>query len=411
MDFPLYHNNRKKIEITFQHNISSKTILPMSEIILTRYLYDKTEVEVSLIHSLIYKKYEESLFWIYEYHYSGFDAYTLIWKIYYDFYASNNPKLETYIRKQENKYNDGNIEVLATIVRAFIYRKKSSLIFQMRQYCNIMLNHSSGISYKGRAPGWVKKYDIKYKNLLISISKKDYTNICYQLKRSLSDSTSLQIYELFVHYFENEHGEHFIKTCSIRKKWEQINYNNYLHRLLAFIIYMFEEIENINMQTIYILPSDKELEIIQETNTPLPLNKYNNCQNYNTLKIRRLYGIYENIGGFTLPRFEFSSNEKMIRDIWFHWEYHIRNCPLWTKRIEKHKGKMDHEKRAVEWNTDDNMEEFYTKYSYELDEIPKDIMNMSMKSIHRKNAKDYISELFPKDTLVFDFSDDFQFTY
>ena len=71
----------------------------MKKLVLTRYLYEKSEVEISLINSLLTKHLDEALFWIYEYHFSGVNAFHLLWKIYYDFYCSNNPKLENLYEK------------------------------------------------------------------------------------------------------------------------------------------------------------------------------------------------------------------------------------------------------------------------------------------------------------------------
>ena len=73
-----------------------------NEFIFTRYLYEKEEVEIALLLSLLYKKEEESLFWAYELFYSGFilELQQLIWKIYYDFYACLNVGFEKYLIKK-----------------------------------------------------------------------------------------------------------------------------------------------------------------------------------------------------------------------------------------------------------------------------------------------------------------------
>ena len=63
----------------------------------TRYLYDKREVEYSLLLSLLSKK-ESAFFWGYELFHSGLikDLKMLLYKIYYIFYYSKNYNMEIY---------------------------------------------------------------------------------------------------------------------------------------------------------------------------------------------------------------------------------------------------------------------------------------------------------------------------
>ncbi len=70
---------------------------------LTRYLYEKEEVILSIITSLILKEeYKEVIFWFSEYYFSQYEeeSWKLIWKVYYDFYAVFHPKLESFIMKK-----------------------------------------------------------------------------------------------------------------------------------------------------------------------------------------------------------------------------------------------------------------------------------------------------------------------
>ena len=70
---------------------------------LTRYLYARDECEIMLVSSLLSKNLNECYYWLYELYYSGYDLKVLFWKIYYDFYFYNSPKLEIFIRKKLNK--------------------------------------------------------------------------------------------------------------------------------------------------------------------------------------------------------------------------------------------------------------------------------------------------------------------
>jgi len=51
-----------------------------------------------------------------------------------------------------------------------------------------------------------------------------------------------------------------------------------------------------------------------------------------------------------------------------NWLYYASDSPLWTQRINKHKGEVDHAKKVVDFVHDDHIEEFYAYFSYDLDE-------------------------------------------
>ena len=69
---------------------------------LSRYLYHNDEVKYSIITSILKREdFNECLFWISEYYYSGYEIWNLVWKMYYDFYAINSPKLERFITPDE----------------------------------------------------------------------------------------------------------------------------------------------------------------------------------------------------------------------------------------------------------------------------------------------------------------------
>jgi len=67
----------------------------MDKLIFTRYLYPRTNVQESLLLSLLDSNRNEALFWAYEYYFSGFEqetwAYLLL--IYENFYKTTNPDL------------------------------------------------------------------------------------------------------------------------------------------------------------------------------------------------------------------------------------------------------------------------------------------------------------------------------
>ena len=73
-------------------------------LVFTQYLYIKDEVRIALLVSILNKK-EDAIFWAYELYYSGFqeELLDLIWKIYYDFFATLNPSYEHYLTKKHKE--------------------------------------------------------------------------------------------------------------------------------------------------------------------------------------------------------------------------------------------------------------------------------------------------------------------
>ena len=92
---------------------------------LTRYLYMTDEVIHSYLDSLLKKRnIKECYFWISEYYYSGFKqkSWSLLWKIFYDFYAIKYPKLEKYMIGQFTLWeNNKHISYMKPCILTNIY--------------------------------------------------------------------------------------------------------------------------------------------------------------------------------------------------------------------------------------------------------------------------------------------------
>jgi len=81
--------------------------LPGSDLVFTQYLYIKEEVRIALLVSILNKS-NDAIFWAYELYHSGFkyELLNLIWKIYYDFFATLNPAYEAYLLKKTQRISD-----------------------------------------------------------------------------------------------------------------------------------------------------------------------------------------------------------------------------------------------------------------------------------------------------------------
>lgn len=90
-------------------------------IALTRYLYIKEEVMISLTISILEKNREEALFWAYELYWSGFkeETFEFMMSFYGEMFESLNPRLKTFLKTQVDSWKqDPNKHwTLGTIVR------------------------------------------------------------------------------------------------------------------------------------------------------------------------------------------------------------------------------------------------------------------------------------------------------
>jgi hypothetical protein len=84
--------------------------------ILTRYLYIKSKVEVSLKDAIQKHYYKDAVFWAYELYFSGFqkDVLDILENIYQTMFSKNHPKLGRYIKMKKAIETP---ELIATIIK------------------------------------------------------------------------------------------------------------------------------------------------------------------------------------------------------------------------------------------------------------------------------------------------------
>ena len=87
--------------------------------IFSRFLYLLDEVEYSFVDAMVHKRsLEAAYFWIAEYYFTEYyeEAWEIIWRLFYDFYAIINPKYEALILEKYQGFAFGmGIERIAMI--------------------------------------------------------------------------------------------------------------------------------------------------------------------------------------------------------------------------------------------------------------------------------------------------------
>ena len=237
---------------------------PDDDLVLTRFLYAKDEVFLSMLTSMLTKQLEESMFWFAEWITSvtNSEASEQIWKIYYDFYSIKNPKIERYIHRKIVSIKNESLEKyetrkqFANIVKNLIISESCCDVFILRQY---MKNDPfPTMIYKGRRPKWSKNFDKEYVNLLISIKKRNWHNICFFLNTLHNKASELihidetvqrdvidDLHNVIITYFQSVE-EMSINMDFVFKKWADISYGDKKHLLLAIIVYLLKPEMEIN---------------------------------------------------------------------------------------------------------------------------------------------------------------------
>ena len=96
-----------------------------------------------------------------------------------------------------------------------------------------------------------------------------------------------------------------------------------------------------------------------------------------------VYKEYNELFGAVIPKL---SDLKNI--YYYHWLYYCLDTPVWRNRIFKYNGQINHEKKTIEFEDEDSLQEFYDNWGYYPDEQP---ICVDDKTIGSTNQKKQIS--------------------
>lgn len=359
----------------------------MNDIILTRYLYIKDEVKYSILISLLLKQtFQQVIFWIEEFYTSGYkeELWKFLFTIYYDFYASRNPRLEKYMIKLYKRWKqENNIIQIINFVKNLYNKNTDAYVFKLRlcikefeknkskKQCTIYnkrLFQKQNRCYKEL----FKTIDKKYHNLFISIVKENIYNVAYHIYRLCSTNqkdelnsvieriieiyhcgrensetgvNKKKVYENNINHdndnenttkIDSQKSPQLCKKVNLKKnrKYKYIFqnnlYENQLHLLLVSLRHNTMDDTLINNRNIFIK--------LQDYNT---YNSNNIITSKEEIKEKRYYTIPDEIGMFKLNRYKYIKNNNynlFKREILRNWQYYAYRSPFWRERIDYYKG-------------------------------------------------------------------------
>ena len=402
-----FHNMKNSSKIYSDDVITLK--LSSSDIVFTRYLYIKDEVKIALLLSILHKS-DDALFWAYELYYSGFvkELFTLLWSIYYNFFASTNPTFEKYFMTYEEEYFnsfDDNLisncdhKIVSVIIQNLFIRTFNTDVFMINTIHN---QFETIIDYDFS----LLKSNIKTQ-LQIWIENKDHRSICYYLLGTYnnvhggSDDLLIETYQIILDIF-GESNIYLQKELLVQDFIDSLKNRQYINiNLISKVLALFSgEFVYKKDKQFYVIVEDKDISYYETATITSMCNNvlikpyqilYNECicsiDNFKMLSL------------FKLNRSIYS--KKQLDNIYNHdWLYHASFSPIWSKRLKLYRGYPNHIKKKVEFVHDDYLESFHNNFGYEPDEQPFDVKIKALMPIDKKFGWKKFYELFRNDHLI-----------
>ena len=378
--------------------------LPSSDLVFTRYLYIKEEVRIGLLVSILNKS-DDAIFWGYELYHSGFkhEFFNLIWKIYYDFFATLNPAFEVYLLKKHKEWlrenGDSQDKFVSSIIQTLLFRPFNTDMFLLRNICE---KFDIDISYTKE----ITNIDELKDNMIQWVSNKDLRSIAQWILNLNKNTIKLvDIYDICLDIFNNPTKSKLMKEFDSALTLN-ININPNIILLSKIVTLFSDKAELKKGKNMYI--SVEPEDIIQYKT----IVGNNDILAYQILKKACICGIddFKHLSLFKLTRNKYNLQETY----WYHWEYHASFSPIWLKRIKQFGGYREYSNRQllfVKKPDDILLQEFYKLYGLEPDECPLSIQNKSIQPIEKiydwkwfnnKYKKNGIFEIYEEELEEFD---------
>jgi hypothetical protein len=357
---------------------------------LTRYLYIKDEVELTLITSILNND-DSALFWAYELYYSGFtsELTNLFWTLYYDFYATLNPTFEKYLlNKLKNNLKTKEAEgdkLVGTIVSNFMIRQHSSDVFFMKEIVKTCeFDTSSLLSYSQTKDILTVK-----KELIGLLENEDFLTLSYFILQEMLESDGMKMFEIFLEYFiEKKSMKGDINNCKKEMNKMMLLFpNRKRFMLLCKILYFINVMKNKKIgKSMYIYVDDSDV-VMYETIVCDLKEKGNGSKSpilpaYKILPIASLFEIDKDN---YLSLFHLKREKINLMEIYYYdWLFYCSLTPIWRQRIHAFGGIVNNFKKKIEFEEVEMEEKFWEEFNYEPDEQKKDVQLKSIKDIEKK---------------------------
>lgn len=329
--------------------------VPGSNLVFTRYLYLKDEVKIALLLSILNKS-DDAIFWAYELYYSGYknELFVFIWKIYYDFFATQNPTFAAYLSK---KLSCKIIEdrLVSSIVQNLLIRSFNTDVFLLRTISECFEN----------------EIECDLERIL---ENKDHRQLATYILGN-KEEKEIDIYKRVLNYFKLTNQQKMINELT------NIMSNNSISNkviLLSNVLSLFTFDKGQTKKVNFYVRVDPEEVVQYET-----IEAADNLKPYRILKqacvcqidqssFQNLFQSFRNqkIQNGLKEKYDGWTSRAISEKYSDNWLYHAAFSPIWFDRIKSFKGYIDYQKNKVKFIDEDWEEAFLNKHNLEPDEQP-----------------------------------------
>jgi hypothetical protein len=187
------------------------------------------------------------------------NMFDLLWRIYLDFYAQLNPKMEVFIEKKQKLWNQKReSKHISYIIKNMFISKSTNVVFEARKYV-----FDGGVK--------IKIYPNDGKNPLFNLTKaiekcnmKTIAHILKMLLCSASAGSCASAAELahttIIDYFEKKFGGADRENINLKWKNKPMTGCSESHYLLALIAHLSANEDEINNSIMVVVPKKEEME-------------------------------------------------------------------------------------------------------------------------------------------------------
>lgn len=359
--------------------------------ILSRSLYEVSEIKANIILALINKNSSLSFFWAFELFYSGFhiELTNFIIQIYYDFYYVLNPTFEKYMFVQLKKVQlDNELHDLALFIKIIL----DNLIHRPFTL-DVFLLKNMGL-----------QFDISFQNINDIFSEIigslfDENNYIYLTTILMKSDTFNDIKEL-----NNLHS----KVIDEMNKFTKINKNVKLKETGSLLKRCLKD-DNILKRTIILAKIIHYYALKKQIKPHRSVYIENNyseqisiIENYKT-KSWKENAIYNSnqqwVGIFQLERFK-KENNNFKHNFLNNWEIYAYNCPYWYNIFHKFNAHFDDSINKIIFSNSQQEDTFYETINCFPDEETNDIQNKFIGNIEQIYNLKHFYDFYKKNNVI-----------
>jgi len=248
-------------------------------------------------------------------------------------------------------------------------------------------------------------------SLVISIFEKDYDKSLFWASElyysGIEKETVDFIYSIYSNFFysNNPKLDKIMKTGLKR-------YDKGIHIVASMIINLVAKPRKYTLQHFMVREvNPSAFEDAEKKETKLWIFAYQNeAQKYSTENMEKdeqpLYKLLRNVCKYETNKkwtqvfgcsYKDMDYKELCKKHCDYWLYYASFLPLWEKRILKFNGEIDYDKREVNFNDDDDFENFYELYEYNLDEQPQEVFKQITHTsiLVKNNINDFYKQYEP----------------